>query len=97
LILFPRRRHSKVTTLTYPGDRNLSPEHSRRLKTAGDLALSAGATLDAFLMYGRAAKAMEGDGDRVWRAACIEGMARSAVAMADLGGGRNGSRGWKRR
>jgi len=82
-----RRRHSKVSTLTYPGDRGLSSEQTRRLKTAADLALGAGATYDAFDMYGKAAKALESDGDNVWAAGCYAGMASAAVAMADLGGG----------
>ena len=82
-----RRRHSKIGNLSYPGDRGISSEQTRRLKTGADLALSCGATYDAFDMYGKAAKALEADGDKVWAAACYAGLAASAVAMADLGGG----------
>ena len=58
----------------------------RREKRAADLSLLAGAPIDAYERYTRAAELTRHSHDPLWYAAALEGCAASFVAMADAGG-----------
>lgn len=60
---------------------------ARRQKYAGDLALMAGSSIDAYERYTAAADGSKKSQDPLWYAAALEGIATSFVAMADTGGG----------
>jgi hypothetical protein len=60
---------------------------ARRQKYAGDLALMAGSTVDAYDRYTQATLGSKKSQDPLWYAVALEGIASSFVAMADIGGG----------
>ena len=60
---------------------------ARRQKYAGDLALMAGSTIDAYDRYTQATLGSKKSQDPLWYAVALEGIASSFVAMADIGGG----------